>query len=270
MIEKALSFARAGLPVIPLHHPLQGGCSCRNPSCTSPAKHPKVPKGIHEATTDIEQIKQWWTSWPDANIGMLTSRVCVLDVDSHKGGDESFRKMIVRYGELPKTWTAVTGSGGRHYFFMTPKDEVIKNAVNIAKYQGIDFRGHNGYVVAPGSRGMAGEYRWLVPTSVPLAPLPSWILRLLRQGVVVRQRKREKLMDTEIDVGKFDRIPEGQRNDGLARVAGILISSGKGEVESNVLLHTANMMLCEPPLPEREVDLIHASILRCERRNGSG
>ena len=77
-------------------------------------------------------------------------------------------------------------------------------------------------------------------------------------------------MDTEIDVGKFDRIPEGQRNDGLARVAGILISSGKGEVESNVLLHTANMMLCEPPLPEREVDLIHASILRCERRNGSG
>ena len=201
---------------------------------------------------------------------MLTSRVGVLEVDSHNGGGVSFRKMIVRYGELPKTWTAVTGSGGRHYFFMTPKDEVIKNAVNIAKYQGIDFRGHNGYVVAPGSRGMAGEYRWLVPTSVPLAPLPSWILRLLRQGVVVRQRKREKLMDTEIDVGKFDRLPEGQRNDGLARVAGILISSGKGEVESNVLLHTANMMLCEPPLPEREVDLIHASILRCERRNGSG
>lgn len=270
MIKKALSFARAGLPVIPLHHPYHGGCSCGRPSCSSPAKHPKVPRGIHEATTDRAQIERWWGQWPDANIGMLTSKVCVLDVDFHKGGEQSLRKMTIQFGKLPTTWTSVTGSGGRHFFFKTPAGEVIKNAVNIAKFQGVDFRGHNGYVVAPGSRGMAGEYRWLVPTTVPLAPLPAWLLRLLRQGIEVRQIRREKYATTEIDIGKFDRIPEGQRNDGLARLAGILISSGKDESESNLLLHSANMMLCEPPLPEREVDLIHASILRCERRNGNG
>ena len=270
MIKKALSYARAGLPVIPLHHPFHGGCSCGRPSCSSPAKHPLVPRGIHEATTDIEQIKAWWTKWPHANIGMLTSNVCVLDVDFHKGGEDSLRKMTIQFGNLPKTWTSVTGSGGRHFFFKTPKDEVIKNAVNVAKFQGIDFRGHNGYVVAPGSTGMAGEYQWLVSSSVPLAPIPPWLLRLLRQGIEVRQIRREKYMTTEIDIGKFDRIPEGQRNDGLARLAGILISSGKSNAETNALLHTANMMLCEPPLYEKEVDAIHASIVRCERRNGGG
>ena len=268
MKSKALSFARAGLAVIPLHHPSKGGCSCGRPSCSSPGKHPLVPRGIHEATTDEATISAWWDRWPQANIGMSTNKVCVLDVDIHKGGGDSLKRLNASYGELPKTWTSITGSGGRHYFFATPPNEVIKNAVHVGKFKGIDFRGHNGYIVAPGSQGVAGDYRWSVPPSYPLAPLPSWLLRMLRHGVRVRSIRREKLVNTEIDIGKFDRIPDGQRNEGLARLAGIFISAGKED--SSTLLHTANRMLCDPPLDDHEVDAIHASIERCERRNGNG
>lgn len=270
MKDKAMAFAKAGLPVIPLHHPYHGGCSCGRPSCHSPAKHPLVPRGIHEATTELEAIEKWWTQWPHANIGMQTNRVCVLDVDFHKGGDKSLRILQAKYGDIPKTWCSVTGSGGRHFFFRPPKDEILKNAVNVAKYEGIDFRGHNGYIVAPGSDGMNGPYRWINPPSTPLAPIPAWLLSLLRQGIRVRQINREKLKRTEIDIGKQAAIPEGQRNDGLARLAGILIASGEDESSSLIKLHAANMMLCQPPLDEREVDAIHASILKCERRNGGG
>ena len=93
-ISAALSYARLGWPVIPLHYPVGGGgCSCNNPACDSPAKHPigkLVPHGLKDATTDEELIRQWWARYPQANIGIRTgaeSGLVVLDIDPHNGGD---------------------------------------------------------------------------------------------------------------------------------------------------------------------------------------
>jgi len=92
MMEHALNYARKGVPVFPLHTPGKNGCSCGKRDCDSMGKHPRTARGLKDATTDEQQIKEWWAKWPNANIGMLTgkeSRILVLDVDPRHGGTES-------------------------------------------------------------------------------------------------------------------------------------------------------------------------------------
>jgi hypothetical protein len=53
LLHAALGYACAGIPVLPIHTPAaDGGCSCREPECASPGKHPRVRRGVHASTTD--------------------------------------------------------------------------------------------------------------------------------------------------------------------------------------------------------------------------
>lgn len=57
-------------------------------------------------------------------------------------------------------------------------------------------------------------------------------------------------------------IPEGQRNNSLAKWAGVMKSKGLPEVEYFAYLHQINLTLCQPPLSDKEVDAIGRSLLR--------
>jgi hypothetical protein len=92
--DAALGYASRGILVLPLHYPLphRGGlqpadgsrltpwvvgasCSCRDPGCGQPAKHPLgslVPHGVKDATCNRARILAWWTRHPQANIGLAT------------------------------------------------------------------------------------------------------------------------------------------------------------------------------------------------------
>jgi len=67
-----------------------GACSCGNDhkgDTRKFAKHPLLSRWQDKASADIEIVKQWWTKWPRANIGLLTGKVngiVVLDLDSYK------------------------------------------------------------------------------------------------------------------------------------------------------------------------------------------
>jgi putative DNA primase/helicase len=265
----ARRYAKAGLLVLPLYETRNGVCSCRNPECFSPGKHPRLKHGVKQASSDLASIDQWWTQWPDANIGIATGHiVCVFDVDLDKDGDKSLRWLEVAHGRLPKTWTTVTGGGGRHFFFKMPEEE-LKNAVKLWKRPGLDFRGTSGYVVAVGSETNKGAYSWmqdLAPWEVELADLPGYILQQVRHGVKIRHVRKQH--PQKVEISSFGAIEDGERNCGLTRIAGHLIASGKDFNTSRTLLSAANEMLCKPPLDEREVDCIHASIWRREHHGG--
>jgi Bifunctional DNA primase/polymerase, N-terminal len=103
--DAALGYASRGIPVLPLHplpdrsalQPVSGnrqpgvggGCSCRDPGCGQPAKHPLgplVPHGVKDATTNRARVLAWWTRHPSANIGLATGHhFDVLDVDGPAG-----------------------------------------------------------------------------------------------------------------------------------------------------------------------------------------
>jgi hypothetical protein len=95
--EAAEKYAAAGLPVFPLHDTGMGGrCTCRNPDCTQPGRHPRVP----EATTDRSSIRRHWAKWPAAKIGVplgSKSGLLALIIDGAAG-----RKSLKQLEEIQK------------------------------------------------------------------------------------------------------------------------------------------------------------------------
>jgi hypothetical protein len=180
----ALDLAALGLPVFPLHHPMQRdgilACSCGGRECRNQAKHPfgrLVRNGVKNATTDRNQIADWWRQGPSLNIGIRTDDVVVLDVDPRHGGFESLAALEALHDVLPHTWTARTGSDGRHIYFAAPSCATLSNSAGRLG-AGLDIRAKGGYIVAPPSKHISGKlYSWIEdPDEAPLAPLPNWLI----------------------------------------------------------------------------------------------
>jgi hypothetical protein len=234
MLTAALAYAHRGIPVLPLHCPTgRTGCSCGRPGCDRPGKHPRLPHGLTEASTDPRRIDLWWSRWPDANIGLRTGIVMdVADVDTHAGGQALLHVMG---GAAPVGPTVRTGGGGRHLWL---RPTGYGNRVGVLP--GVDWRGVGGYVVAPPSRHAHGTaYTWLcrssrVPACPPAlrdlvaGPGPTAGPDLTEPGRLVHPgRYAEVALDAE--TGRVAHAPVGTRNDTLNRAAfalGRLVGAG--------------------------------------------
>src|SRR5262249_34460214 len=134
MIGKAaIAYARRGLRVFPLWPIRDGRCACGRSCGRDAGKHPiaeLAPHGVRDATTDETIITQWWTTYPDANIGIATgavSRILVLDVDGDEG-EASLAALEREHGPLPLSPIALTGKG-RHLYFAAPRGVPVANRV---------------------------------------------------------------------------------------------------------------------------------------------
>src|SRR5262245_49985471 len=86
----ALTYAPRGWRVLPLHAMHRTRCSCGQPTCDSPAKHPRLASWTSQASRDAQTIVRWWRTWPEANVGVATGAgLLVLDVDPRHAGDAS-------------------------------------------------------------------------------------------------------------------------------------------------------------------------------------
>jgi hypothetical protein len=145
----------------------------------------------HAATTSLARLRQL-APHPGVNYGVACgpSDLIVIDLDVAKdprelaeGGPTEGWSVLrelaeAQGGELPRTFTVRTPSGGRHLYFRPTVDGPTPR--NTVRRLGplIDTRGVGGYVVAPGSRVDGVEYR--VIDDAPIAVLPEWISALLR------------------------------------------------------------------------------------------
>ena len=190
-VDAALRLARHGWQVLPCHSPTTSGCSCRQPDCASPGKHPRTRRGLHDASNDLTVVRSWWRRWPLANLGIrtgATSGLVVVDIDPEHGGLDTIRRLNTEI-PLPRGLRVRTGSGGWHLYFAHPEGE-IRNSAGTALGTGVDVRGDGGYVVAPPSRHMrGGEYRWVGPWQLP--QLPAQLLEHLRPPERLKPRWRE-------------------------------------------------------------------------------
>jgi len=145
----------------------------------------------HAATTSLTRLRQL-APQPGANYGIACgpSDLIVVDLDIAKDpqelaeGEPTQGWVVLREladthdGELPRTFTVRTASGGQHLYFRPPVDGPTPR--NTVRRLGplIDTRGVGGYVVAPGSRVDGVEYQ--VIDDAPIAVLPEWLSALLR------------------------------------------------------------------------------------------
>ncbi len=133
--------------IFPCHPIVDGKCSCPNPDCTSPGKHPRTPNGLKDATADKTRQAEWWRQNPDANLAIPTghiNRILVVDIDADKGGFETLLEIEEEYGQFPDTLTARTGGGGLHHYFALPDTETIGSRNGWRK--GIDIKCEGGYL----------------------------------------------------------------------------------------------------------------------------
>lgn len=160
LTSAALWYAEQGLPVFP---------------CKPGDKPPLTRHGLKDATTDAAQIRQWWTRSPSANIGLLTGdRFDVVDIDGYTGqltrsamwcdGRQECESASCTHGLFGQIDAEAIGKvstprdGGMH-IYVRPGGSGNKAA--LARLAGIDFRGRNGYVIAPPSMTPIGRYMWL-------------------------------------------------------------------------------------------------------------
>ena len=253
-VDLALSMLSYGFSLVPVHKPIKGQCSCGKPNCPSPAKHPYPSKWQEVTSKQPEAIKAWWQAFKSPNAGVVTGKasgVVVLDIDPRHGGMDTLDDLQVRHGKLPESATVETGSGGFHYYFRDPSG--LKNGTNIGG-KGVDFRGDNGFVVAPGSQHASGrDYDWYdeqTPDSVGFAPLPRWIYDLVYKPPV-----------KQVEISREGtKVSEGGRNVFLAGLAGAIRNRGCGYRTILACLIEANLECCIPPLKDEEIIIISKSV----------
>lgn len=241
---------------------------CRPPLPIFPlAPKSKLPfpgsHGFYDATTDEKTVVKLWERSPQANIGLYTKGLVVLDIDRHSedaDGFDSLHQLEREHEPLPETWTVLTPTGGEHYYYLSD-DPRLSVGTNIKP--GIDFRGNLGYVAIPPSiHPNGGVYEWEaghLPNETPLAPLPEWMHEILLEAVA--KNRGEKGKRDEIPPN----IPEGARNDTLFRLACLFRAQGLVESEMYDAINSINKGRCNPPLPESEIRAICASAARYER-----
>jgi hypothetical protein len=138
--------------LLPLQSVKEGRCTCNNPACSSPGKHPLLKYSWkHVATNDPDKIAKW-LGMENINYGVATgrktsngNRLFVIDIDAE---DHPLLSLMPR-----ETFHYRTGSGGWHFWFQTPYS-VSNSASKIAPQ--VDVRGYGGYVVIPPSRHISG------------------------------------------------------------------------------------------------------------------
>lgn len=164
LMAAALDYAERGWPVFPCRPPVTGD--------DKTGKDPLTKHGFKDATTDPARITGWWTRWPDANIGLPTEDLTILDIDS----EEALRKIAtLAPGYRHPGPTVVTGRGYHLYF----RNEDLRSRNRMSPK--LDLKAIGGYVILPPSNHYTGAtYAWAPGRGLDLAlpPVPDWLVEL--------------------------------------------------------------------------------------------
>lgn len=231
--------------------------------CVPNEKKPLTLHGFKDATRSQFRAMKWWSQNPNANIGIATGeasgKIAIVDVDVKNGAKG--RESLTSLKGIAPTLTCTTPSGGWHLYYRASGPLRSRNGL----LPGVDLKADGGYVVAPGSEIDGAPYEWVDP-DVPIALLPESIIQLL-EAEPSKKRSGAPLQSEEV-------ISEGLRNERLASIAGSMRRKGLDYDEIAATLYAVNAKRCQPPLPEREVQAIAASIAKypvpVESTNGNG
>ncbi|MBI2550896.1 bifunctional DNA primase/polymerase [Candidatus Uhrbacteria bacterium] len=204
-----------------------------------------------------EQIKAWWSQFPDANVGIVTGAVSgIVVIDVEAGGSVE---------GLPFTAYCRTGGGGWHYYCKHP-GKPVKNGVKVRPLT--DIRGDGGFVVAPPSIHASGKpYAWDGMFPLPrgenikaLDELPDWALQS-------NPMPKPLLAELPIAYNYYSKeINEGQRNDTAIRLIGKVLHHNPPELWETLYpaIQSWNATCVKPPLTEMELRRTWESGIRME------
>jgi len=265
MLEWAFKYAEMGLSVIPV----------------SQDKKPIIPwEPYQKKKASKKEIEDWFTKYPNANIGIVTGKVsgiAVIDIDD----PDLKNKELDAIEMLASPPIVTTPRGGKHQWFAYPNTEVRNRT---ALFNKVDFRGEGGYVVAPpSSNGNKKQYVWktdIFNTDLPM--LPNNIINILKappsinyqngtntqQGQGVNPCKQPVSTLTNAD-SCFQLLTSGRRDEDLFHIANTLV---KGGAKNHEIIQIIEILAnnCTPPFPIKEAhEKIKSALNRTERKERS-
>jgi len=126
-----------------------------------PARADKTPytkQGVMDATTNLQQIEEWWDTWPNANIALNVGEANMMVLDLDPG--HSMKELEQNVGPIPSTLLrARTPRGGLHLYLRISDGEIVAPSASKLAPQ-VDVRSFHSYVLLAPSQTAAGGYSW--------------------------------------------------------------------------------------------------------------
>ena len=195
-----------------------------------------------------EEITLWYKDLHPTLWGIVTGRlsgIVVFDTDS-KEPQALFEKAKLAPHVITKR--------GCHYYFKHPGlDRTLNNKAGILPH--LDMRGDGGFVNCLGNNDNA-NYRLVI------SPKEENIYKLTQLPPEIKQALLNDNYKPTSTATIGDSIPQGQRNQTLASLAGSMRHRGLSQIVIEQSLLEVNMRCCKPPLPSGEVLNIARSITR--------
>jgi hypothetical protein len=222
LIEAALEWAEAGIPVFP----------------TGDDKRPLTKNGFYDASTDPETIEAMFKDVGARLHGIggrmgAASGIFAIDADTYKPGEageaaKAYVAGLERSGMLPTTRVHATKNGGRHYLFRA------EEFPNCKPSKGVEVKGEGGYIILPPSPGYTVESRGL-------AAAPAKLVESLKAA-------RSAQSATSLDVLKQNVLSGEDFHDSLTQIAAKLSSAGEPlEAVQATLLGLMNASVAASP-----------------------
>jgi len=215
--------------------------------------------GYKDATKDLRLIAQTWHRYPEAAIGLAIPKdLIIFDLDVLKDAEKrpilrggrpiitglkSFQSLILDLNFSDSdldTLTVKTQSGGRHIFYRMP--EGIPSFSHTHAMEGLDLKGHGGYVILPNSQGQYGRYEFLNLTEIRPIPedLLKWSLELKN---LIEEFKKLPAGTTKVNREEIVRIltpywkrADGKRNRLTSALSGYIFRSGGTEDDAHYII----------------------------------
>ena len=154
LLSAALEYTAQGIAIMP---------------CAPGGKKPALPTTGKEhsvASSEADQIRQWWATYPNANIGIACTpnRIAVIDIDGEAGA----KWITDNHLPMPATWTVTTGRG-YHYYYRWPAGMEIRTCQIAPK---LEIRAAGAYVIAPPSIHPDGDTYQCAPRPCEWEELP--------------------------------------------------------------------------------------------------
>ena len=238
------------------------------------AAWPKTPrfswKALQDRDVERDEVESWWERFPNANIGIVTGPIIVVDADAKDTVD-----WVVNNTELTFTPLRVNTSQGAHFYYRAPAGSNIRNSVDVKAK--LDIRGVGGYVVGAGSVHSSGTtYDQVITQGYEIDSLND--LPIINQndlnliarfnGYEVEEMPADGLIDMRGVSVPADNRPAkpGERNNHATSLAGQYIKAG-ASLETTIK-HLRNWNDNNPvPLDDAEVAQVVASVGHTHARN---
>ena len=277
-----------------------------SPGSDKEAKQPLIKwERFQTELPTLAEIERWSTQWPSAGIAVvcgLLSDVMVFDDDlfsripllaSERGevAEREYQVLLQNYGSHEKlvdvykagdelhaalmdiATARARSSRGRHFYFRMPRDAdgvPVATGNRIGFLPKWDIRAEGGYVILPPSIHPSGtSYVWENVPEDGIAPLPAGIAEAVSRIVAPVQSSPVTRTYSVWNINVP--IPEGHRNDELARWIGGQIGRG-GHCHDELTWPMLKLAVLEynrkqnvPPLEEEEVLTTFDSICKTER-----